>query len=143
MLDDCLKSRGNCQKCDRHSMCFPKSETKIGGELAEGVVSYKEWKVEPMPVEEAIEFGKMWLDINSDSKNTNSYQFTKTAVTALEAQISAIEELNNVKAEMERELKETPFNERDYAVDRHLERYVQILSDRIGELEKNNNENLC
>ena len=131
MLDDCLKSRDNCQKCDRYTMCFPKSETKIGGELADGVVGRKEWKVEPMAVEEAIEFGKVWLEMNSDSKATNTYQFTKIAVNALEAQRSIIEELNAFKSEMEEELKETPFDERDFAVDKCLEKYIQLLSERV------------
>lgn len=37
-----------------------------------------------MTKEEAIEFGEMWLEINEDSKNSNTYKFFQKAIKALE-----------------------------------------------------------
>ena len=37
-----------------------------------------------MTKEEALEFGKMWLEINEDSKDSDTYAFFEMAVKALE-----------------------------------------------------------
>ena len=37
-----------------------------------------------MTREEAIEFGEMWLEINEDSKNSNTYKFFQKAIKAIE-----------------------------------------------------------
>lgn len=37
-----------------------------------------------MTKEEAIEFGEMWLEINEDSKNSNTYKFFQMTLKALE-----------------------------------------------------------
>lgn len=37
-----------------------------------------------MTKEEAIEFGEMWLEINEDSKNSNTYNFFQMTLKALE-----------------------------------------------------------
>lgn len=37
-----------------------------------------------MTREEAIEYGMMWLDINEDAKDTQTYQFYSMAIKALE-----------------------------------------------------------
>jgi len=37
-----------------------------------------------MTKEEAIEFGKMWLDVNEDSKHSRTYEFFELAIQALE-----------------------------------------------------------
>lgn len=35
-----------------------------------------------MTREEAIEFGNMWLEINEDSKDSNTYEFFQMAIRA-------------------------------------------------------------
>ena len=37
-----------------------------------------------MTREEAIDFGKMWLELQEDSKGSSTYEFFKTAIKALE-----------------------------------------------------------
>lgn len=37
-----------------------------------------------MTREEAIEYGQFWLDMNEDSKNSNTYAFFQMAIKALE-----------------------------------------------------------
>lgn len=37
-----------------------------------------------MTREEAIEFGKMWLELQEDCKNSNTYEFFKMAIEALQ-----------------------------------------------------------
>lgn len=54
-----------------------------------------------MTKEEALEFGKMWLEMQEDSKNSKTYKFFAIAVKALE-QYSA---LDKIKAEIEEPLK--------------------------------------
>lgn len=36
-----------------------------------------------MTNEEAIEFGNMWLEINEDSKDSNTYEFFQLSIEAL------------------------------------------------------------
>jgi len=54
-----------------------------------------------MTREEALEFGKMWLQINEDCKDSSTYAFFKIAIKALE-QYSV---LDKIKAEIEEPLK--------------------------------------
>ena len=39
-----------------------------------------------MTTEEAIKFGNMWLEINEDCKDSNTYTFFQMAIKALEQQ---------------------------------------------------------
>ena len=40
-----------------------------------------------MTREEAIDFGEMWLELQEDSKNSNTYKFFKTAMQALKQEL--------------------------------------------------------
>lgn len=91
---------------------------------------------------EALEFGEFWLKVNSDAKDTLTYQFTEIAVRLLENQISIIKELEDIKSVMTKELTETPLNERDFEVDKCLERYIQLLSERVKRIGGDNDEDL-
>ncbi len=44
-----------------------------------------------MPREEAIEFGKMWLQINEDAKDSDTYNFFKFSIEALEQETASKE----------------------------------------------------
>ena len=57
-------------------------------------------KDETMSMQEAIDFGKMWLDINPDATNTMTYQFIEMALGLMEKQKSFSEELEDIKAEI-------------------------------------------
>lgn len=50
-----------------------------------------------MTREEAIDFGKMWLEINADSKDSNTYEFFIMAIEALEQEPV----LDKIRAEIE------------------------------------------
>ena len=39
-----------------------------------------------MSIEEAIEFGNMWLEVNEDCKDSSTYTFVQMAIKALEQQ---------------------------------------------------------
>ena len=67
--------------------------------------------------------------LNSDAKNTMTYQFTEIAVRSLENQISIIKELEDIKSVMTKELTETPLDEKDFAVNGCLEKYIQRISE--------------
>lgn len=52
-----------------------------------------------MTREEAIDFGEMWLELQNDSKDSNTYEFFVTAIKALEQEpkwISVSERLPNL-----------------------------------------------
>lgn len=149
MKDDCLDARGNCKKCDRRSMCFPTKDeqrelNKTYNDIIKNtifnddnepsttvLVPPTDEHEEKMTNEEALEFGKFWIKINSDAKGTSTYQFTEIAVRLLENQISIIKELEDIKSIMTKELTETPLDEKDFAVDKCLEKYIQLLSERV------------
>lgn len=46
-----------------------------------------------MSREEAIEFGKMWLQINEDAKDSDTYNFFKFSIEALEQEATAKNDL--------------------------------------------------
>lgn len=137
MKDDCLDARGNCKKCDRRSMCFPTKDEKkeFNKTNVDNGPSTTVWdpttdeREEKMTNDEALEFGKFWLKLNSDAKNTMTYQFTEIAVRSLENQISIIKELEDIKSVMTKELTETPLDEKDFAVNGCLEKYIQRISE--------------
>lgn len=95
---------------------------------------------EKMTNEEALEFGKFCLKVSSDAKGTLTYQFTEIAVRLLENQISIIKELEDIKSVMTKELTETPLDERDFEVNKCLERYIQLLSERVKRIENDIDE---
>lgn len=46
-----------------------------------------------MTREEAIEFGKMWLELQEDCKDSNTYEFFKMAIEALQQEPTYISEV--------------------------------------------------
>lgn len=55
-----------------------------------------------MTTEEAISFGNMWLELNEDAEESETYQFFKMAISVLSAQNEAMteEELAEFKKEL-------------------------------------------
>ena len=99
-----------------------------------------------MDKEEAIEQFKYAIElIKQDGKDyldERDIPMLEMAIEALENQISIIKELEDIKSVMTKELTETPLDEKDFAVDKCLEKYIQLLSERVKRVGGNIDEDL-
>lgn len=68
--------------------CFATAIAKRDHQLKYGTVDITDGNMIKMTREEAIEFGNMWLDMNEDAKDSNTYTFFQLAIKALELQPS-------------------------------------------------------
>lgn len=67
-----------------------------------------------MTREEAIEFGKMWLDFNDDSKDSTTYAFFELAIKALDHQpCEGVTRFEDARAEIEKAMSEAQEDCRD------------------------------
>lgn len=57
-----------------------------------------------MTREEAIEFGKMWLELQEDCKDSNTYEFFKIAIEALQQEPTYTSEVAKRLMKMERKM---------------------------------------
>ena len=73
----------------------------------------EEFRRKTMTREEAIEFGKMWLEVNEDSKGAITYEFFKMALKALEqepCEDAVNDVLETIHEEIQKEKEGITFN---------------------------------
>lgn len=79
-----------------------------------------------MTREEAIEFGNMWLQINDDSKDSNTYAFFQMAIKALEQEPV----LDKIRIEIKKEI------DRDDHADEYCDGYYDGMRNALAIIDK-------
>ena len=56
-----------------------------------------------MSIEKGIEFGNMWIEMNEDAKDTNTYAFFQMAIKALKQQSTVDKIVSEIDQKIEEE----------------------------------------